>query len=268
MSIPTLLLFDLDETVAPDDATDRAIVDDLAADLAATHGVRAERLLAALERAAADRWNAYETAAYCARIGISKWEGLWGPFGPSDEPALAALHRLVPAYRVAAWGATLAACGVDAPGLAEELAERFLTERRRRQAAYPWTYDALAGLRGRYRFGMITNGAPDLQRLKLAGTGLADWFDPVVVSGDLGAGKPEAAIFAHALAQAGVAAEAAVMIGDSWPRDVLGATGAGLRAVWVNARGVPTPALADGSAGRIMAIPDLRGLAAVVEAMR
>src|SRR5579864_4876418 len=45
MSIPTLLLFDLDETVAPDDATDRAIVDDLAADLAATHGVRAERLL-------------------------------------------------------------------------------------------------------------------------------------------------------------------------------------------------------------------------------
>ncbi|HEY7833309.1 MAG TPA: HAD family hydrolase [Ktedonobacterales bacterium] len=272
MTAPTLLLFDLDETIAPDEETDRAVFAEIAADEPAAQGVSVWRLLAALERAAAARWSTYETAAYCARIGISMWEGLWGPFGASDEPMLAALHRLVPAYRVAVWGAALEACGIQAPGLMEILtevmAQHFLTERRRRQAAYPWTHDALAGLRGRYRFGMITNGAPDLQRLKLAGTGLADWFDPVVVSGELGVGKPEAAIFAHALALAGgVAPEAAVMIGDSWPRDVLGATSAGLRAVWINARGVPTPALAGGSAGRIAAIPDLRGLAAVVDAL-
>lgn len=266
MTTPTLLLFDLDETVAPDEETDRALLTEISADLTATQRLAEGRLLAALARATEQRWIAFETAAYCARIGISAWEGLWGPFGPSDEPMLAELHQLAPAYRVAVWRDALAACGLDAPALAADLAARFLAERRRRQAAYPWTRAALQDLRARFRLGMITNGAPDLQRLKLAGTGLAEWFEPVVVSGELGAGKPERAIFAHALALAGVAPEAAVMIGDSWPRDVLGATGAGLRAVWVNARGVPTPALAGGAAARIAAIRDLRDLAAVVDA--
>lgn len=263
MTAPTLLLFDLDETVAPDEATDRAVFGEIAAHLVASHGVPDGRLLAALERAAAARWNGYETAAYCARIGISMWEGLWGPFGASDEPMLAALHRLVPDYRVEVWRDALARCGVAQTELGEELARRFLTERRRRQAAYPWARDALAGLRGRLRLGIITNGAPDLQRLKLVGTGLADWFDPVVVSGELGAGKPEPAIFAHALERAEVEAETAVMIGDSWSRDVLGARGAGLRAVWVNARGMPTPALEGGATG-IAVMRDLRDLAEVL----
>ena len=266
MTPPTLVLFDLDETVAPDEETNAELVAALAAELEAAHGVAPGRLRAALERARKAHWSRYETAAYCARIGISAWEGLWGPFGPSSDTMLARLHTLAPGYRAEVWREALGACGLRDGALAEDLAERFVDERRRRQAAYPWSREVLAGLRERFRLGMITNGAPDLQRLKLAGTGLADWFEPLVVSGDLGIGKPEPEIFAQALERAGVSAEAALMVGDSWPRDVLGATAAGLRAVWVNARGIATPAL-EGGAARIAAIRDLRGLAEVVDAL-
>jgi putative hydrolase of the HAD superfamily len=113
---------------------------------------------------------------------------------------------------------------------------------------------------------MITNGAPDLQRLKLAGTGLAELFDPVVVSGELGAGKPEPAIFAHALALAGAAPDEAVMIGDSWHRDVAGALGARWRAaIWINPAAVPPPA--HGHHPGLLVSADLRAVPALVAAL-
>ncbi len=50
---------------------------------------------------------------------------------------------------------------------------------------------------------LITNGAACLQRDKLAASGLAHHFDAIVVSGDLGIGKPDASVFRHALALLG-----------------------------------------------------------------
>jgi FMN phosphatase YigB (HAD superfamily) len=46
-------------------------------------------------------------------------------------------------------------------------------------------------------------------------------------------GKPDPAVFAHALDRLGAEPETAVMVGDSWERDVVGALGAGMSAVWV-----------------------------------
>lgn len=258
-----LLLFDLDETIAPDEETDRTLFAEIAVAVAAERGVAAECLVQAVIQAAGTLWRESQTLAYCRAIGISSWEGLWGPFGPSEEPMLAALHAFVPTYRLRVWKQALAACGMRDQALAATLAERFAAERRTRQAAYPWSRAVLEGLRARYRLGVITNGAPDLQRLKLAGTGLAALFDPLVVSGDLGIGKPDEAIFAHALAQARARPEEAIMVGDSWHRDVLGATGAGLRAVWVNPSGAPPPALAPGAA--VSVVHDLRDLPRVLD---
>jgi putative hydrolase of the HAD superfamily len=255
----SLLLFDLDETIAPDEETNRILMADIVADLVARYGAPLEHLPAAIGRAAAALWERGAAAAYSRRIGISAWEGLWGPFGPSRDPNLAALHAFAPAYRLQAWARALAACGVADEEVAAATAERFAAERQARQAPYPWSRAVLERLRPRFRVGMITNGAPDLQRLKLMGTGLAERFDPLVVSGDLGIGKPEPAIFLHALAQAGAAPSEAIMVGDSWHRDVLGATAAGLRAVWINPTGAPRPA-SDHAISSIFIAPDLRTL--------
>ena len=97
-----------------------------------------------------------------------------------------------------------------------------------------------------YALGLVTNGASCLQREKLEASGLRRFFDVVVVSGEVGVGKPEAAIFRHALARLDAPAEATAMVGDSLARDIDGAVAAGLSAIWINRFRRPRP---DGRGG-------------------
>jgi len=89
---------------------------------------------------------------------------------------------------------------------------------------------------------IVTNGPASLQRGKLAAAGLADRVAHVVVSGELGVRKPDAAIFRAALAHAGCGAEHALMIGDDPDTDVAGARAAGIPAVLVRTRWFDAPA--------------------------
>lgn len=59
--------------------------------------------------------------------------------------------------------------------------------------------------------------------------GLRGWFDAVVVSGELGARKPDPAPFLAALEQLGVEPGRAVHVGDHAPHDEVGASAAGMR---------------------------------------
>lgn len=96
------------------------------------------------------------------------------------------------------------------------------------------------------RVGIVTNGLTEVQQAKVETCGLVDLVDPVLSSEAAGRRKPDPGIFELALRQAGVPADAAVMVGDSWANDVLGARGAGVRPVWLNRdrRTVPEPGLA------------------------
>jgi putative hydrolase of the HAD superfamily len=257
----SLLLFDLDETVAADEETNAALFQELMSDFALHDEASAAHQLARFDALVERLWRESPAAEYSQRLGISPWEGLWGPFGPSEHPMLAALHDFVPGYRSAVWERFAAALDPRG-GDPRTLEERFLRERRARQEAYPWSATVLHSLAGRFRLGMITNGAPDLQRLKLDGTGLAALFDPLVVSGDLDVGKPERAIFEHALRVADAVPSEAVMIGDSWARDMLGALPLGIRGVWVNARSLPLPS--HPASAVVVTIRDLRELPAVL----
>jgi FMN phosphatase YigB (HAD superfamily) len=92
------------------------------------------------------------------------------------------------------------------------------------------------------RLGLLTNGPSDVQRLKLQGTGLTSQFETVAISGEMGVGKPTAAAFERVLANLGLEPQEAVMVGDSWERDVEGALPCGLPVVWISyGRPVPVP---------------------------
>jgi putative hydrolase of the HAD superfamily len=124
------------------------------------------------------------------------------------------------------------ALGIDADGAA--LTEALVAALRFR--AYPDVAPALRALRGLgLRLIVVSNWDVSLHD-RLAETGLAPLVDAAVASAELGAAKPDGAIFAHALALAGVEPEAALHVGDSPAEDVGGALAAGLRAVLV-ARG-------------------------------
>jgi putative hydrolase of the HAD superfamily len=72
--------------------------------------------------------------------------------------------------------------------------------------------------------------------------GLAPLLDAVVTSAAVGARKPSAAIFEHALALAGAPPQRAVHVGDSLDEDVEGALACGISAVLLRRDGRPGPA--------------------------
>jgi len=236
------LLLDLDDTLVVEEPAAAAA---FAATAAWATEQREELDAAALARAARERarelWYATPAHAWCRRIGISSWEGLWCRF-EGDEPDARWLREWAPTYRREAWRLALAEQDVDDDALAQALGERFAAERRARHETFPDAAAALDALDGTHALALVTNGAACLQREKLAASGLAERFAVVVVSADVGAAKPDAAIFRHALAQLGCPPERATMVGDSLRKDVGGALAAGLRAVWLNRSGEPAAA--------------------------
>ncbi|MFJ4917634.1 HAD family hydrolase [Streptomyces sp. NPDC088726] len=105
----------------------------------------------------------------------------------------------------------------------------------------PEVLEGLARLRAAaWTIGIITNGAGDIQRAKLAGTGLADLVDGVAVSGDLETRKPDRRLFELGATRCGVSlVGGGWMIGDNPAGDIGGGHQAGLRTIWL--RGRPWP---------------------------
>jgi putative hydrolase of the HAD superfamily len=224
------VLFDLDDTLVVEEAAVEAA---FTAACERACGADAEAMKEAVRRRSRELWRASPTITYCRAIGISSWEGLWGSFAGGD-PNLKALREWVPSYRRDAWAAALEEQGLCDHDLADDLAAAFQREMRSRRVAFPDVEPALDDLSASRRLAVLTNGAPDLQREKMEGAGLDRYFEAVVISGDLGFGKPDPRIFAVALDALGASAGEAAMVGDSINRDVRAAQRAGLRGVWLN----------------------------------
>jgi HAD superfamily hydrolase (TIGR01549 family) len=117
-------------------------------------------------------------------------------------------------------------------------------------------------LHSRLKIGVVTNNTVAEQEEKLATFGFAPHVDVLVTSEEAGFAKPDARIFALALERLGCDAYETVMIGDAWVQDVLGATGAGIRTLWLNRQGLPHP---DSSvAMQIFALHPAEDIAALV----
>jgi HAD superfamily hydrolase (TIGR01509 family) len=120
--------------------------------------------------------------------------------------------------------------------LVDEAFEVFLAERNRVEL-YADVMPSLARLRARYRLFALSNGNADLKRC-----GIGDFFDGHVTAIAAGAAKPDAQIFAQLERMAGVSAAEVLHVGDDPLADVVGATRAGMQAVWLNRDARPWPA--------------------------
>ena len=101
--------------------------------------------------------------------------------------------------------------------------------------------DLLAALRSHTRIAIVTNTLVAEQREKLRHCGLDRYVDVLMASEEAGVSKPDAEIFRLALARLDCRADEAVMVGDSWENDVVGAQAAGIRAIWFNPAGDKPP---------------------------
>ena len=89
--------------------------------------------------------------------------------------------------------------------------------------------------------GVVTNNIVSEQRKKLDRCELGVCVDALVTSEEVGVQKPAVEIFQVALAHAKASPDEAVMIGDNWSNDIEGARAAGIRPIWLNRTGAPSP---------------------------
>ena len=221
---PRAILFDLDDTLILEEQATLAAVDAAAALAQAECATDARTVAARAVREAEERWDASPVFPYCDAMGIWWGEALWGAFA-GDGADLAAVRAFVPRFRESVWRAALAENGARL-GLARDLKATYIAARRSRETVDPDAARVLRDLGRDHRLALITNGAGDVQREKLARSGLEGHFEVVLVSAELGIGKPEPRIFTRALELLGVDADRAVMVGDTLDRDVVGARGA------------------------------------------
>ena len=191
------IFFDLDDTLVDDAASYRLSIERLCQDFAPTFDH--ERLRTAYDMLSSDFWPAGDLTA----------------------------------FREALWRRALERCGYDT-SLAPAVRESYLRHRVESTQALPGVVEVLDALAGRYRLAVITNGGGDIQPQRLQHLGLDRYFELILASTDVNAGKPDPAIFEHALARLNLDAAATWHVGDSLSSDVAGALNAGLTAVWLN----------------------------------
>jgi putative hydrolase of the HAD superfamily len=227
------LIFDLDNTLILEDAAVTAAIR-TAAELARDRaGLDAEHLATAATAAAERSWKEGPAHALADAFGIWWGEALWGAFAGERE-VLRAIRAFLPEFRTRVWQDALAVVGSTDPDLALAMQQAFVDARRAGEVIDPEAESVLADLARDHRLALLTNGAGDVQRDKLARTPFALYFDPIVVSVEVDVGKPDPRIFEIALDRLGVRAGDAVMVGDSLARDVAGARAAGIRTVWID----------------------------------
>ena len=205
------VLFDLDDTLFDHRTSAREA-------LRAVHrGHGAELDFAALERHHAIHLEEMHLEVLAGRLGLDdarreRFRRVFLALGVTLDPA--AVNAVATAYRSGYMTSRRALAGAAA----------LLTEVRRRA-----------------RIVIVTNNLLDEQQDKLQYCGLAPLVDALVASEDVGVSKPDPDIFRIALDRAGVSADEAVMVGDSWANDIAGARNAGIRAVWFNPDRRPRP---------------------------
>lgn len=114
----------------------------------------------------------------------------------------------------------------------------------------------LHGLARHYRLAIVSNThEADLVGEHLARMGVAELFDPVVLSIEVGWRKPHPKIYATALEKLRIAPHEAVFVGDNYVADFVGPTRAGIPAFVIDPNGV-TEAPADRRLGSVFEVAE------------
>ncbi|WP_223694484.1 HAD family hydrolase [Leifsonia poae] len=218
MTAPTVVLFDLDDTLF---AHREAVARGIAAHIASLGGP-----YGALDTASVvSFWHDLEETHYHSYLaGRLDFEGQ----RQARARDFAARHGVaLDDWEASVWFATYFERYVEAWTLHEDALD---------------CLDALSRRLPGVRFGLITNGDLAFQTRKIVAVGLDSRLEHVIASGEVGAVKPDPTIFRHACGAFGVRPDEAVYVGDRLRTDAIGAASAGLTGVWLNRTGLaPDP---------------------------
>jgi HAD superfamily hydrolase (TIGR01549 family) len=201
-----------------------------------------------------------ESQACLASVSFADLERAHAHFLEELHREVIAGRMPLDAARIERFRRLLASLGVEtSDAQAEAAAEAYRDGYKAVRRAIEGAATLLPMVRARARVGIVSNNLRDEQADKLRVCGLDRFIDALVVSEDAGASKPDPAIFQVALDRFNCTPDEAVMVGDSWPADIVGARALGIPAVWFNPSGEEPPD---------SAVPVLRALQPAEAAMR
>jgi putative hydrolase of the HAD superfamily len=145
-----------------------------------------------------------------------------------------------------AWGQiasdALTALGHDDPTLGATIGDRHFELRDAAITPLPGAVETLHQLRSLgLRLGLVTNGGSEGQRAKIERFALAAHFDYIGIEGEVGFGKPHPTAYETALQSLGAGAEDTWMVGDNLEWDVAGAQAVGIYGIWLDKHGSGLP---------------------------
>ncbi|MDW6005538.1 pyrimidine 5'-nucleotidase [Vibrio mangrovi] len=159
-----------------------------------------------------------------------KNQALWRDYQDGKIDAATLKHQ-----RFASWAERLSRT-------TEELNLSFFQVMAEISTLLPGARALLEQLRGQVQLGIITNGFIDLQSHRLEKHGLTNYFSQVTVSEQIGAAKPDPAIFAYTHQQIGYPEKSRVlMVGDNPLADIQGGHQYGFTTCWLNVAKQPVP---------------------------
>jgi len=232
------LIFDLDDTLVVEKASAETAFLETCRLAESRYRIDPQKLHETVRETCRRLWYLAPVRSYCLEIGISSWEGLWARF-EGDNDNLKTLRYWAPNYRLNSWHEALLQHGIDDKEFATELSEDFSVNRRKRHVVYDDVVPVLEFFSQFHLLGLLTNGVPDLQWEKIKGAGIRKYFDEIVISGEVGFGKPDSRIYETIVSRLKVRLKDAIITGNSLKRDVQGAQAIGMKAVWLNRTGKP-----------------------------
>ncbi len=105
---------------------------------------------------------------------------------------------------------------------------------------------------------LVTNGIGEVQRARIARTGIGPFFDAIVISGEVGTSKPGAAIFDLTFAELGnPERETTLMIGDNLSSDIVGGIDYGIDTCWYAPADTTTDLAVTHRIDNLLALPSI-----------
>jgi putative hydrolase of the HAD superfamily len=127
----------------------------------------------------------------------------------------------------------LAKVGINNDELADEIGRQYLDNLPSKKTLMPYALELLQYLKSKnYPITLISNGFTEVQHRKIQSSGIAPYLNYIVLSESAGALKPNKQIFDYALELNNATAAEAIMIGDSYSADIVGAINAGIDSVY------------------------------------
>jgi putative hydrolase of the HAD superfamily len=99
-------------------------------------------------------------------------------------------------------------------------------------------HDLLKYLKDKYLIHIITDGFFEVQIIKLRTSKLSPFITNIITAEEIGRLKPAKELFDYALQHAGATKEEAIVIGDCYETDIIGAHNAGIDQIFLNTKNV------------------------------